>query len=324
MREAGLPLLADDSHGESFLHFGSKGVVRTLHPDLWRVDLETDEGAVLTYVPVVGPFFPELHQDGEAPSYVGYMHFRGTAHAFCWPLTYRRFLGPKDVPTDQAAQPQPERRYYHLHGYLLRHGDITMRITNDHRLVLETEQGDYIELNTQTREIRLHAPSVFVGTTEQGASQIEYEQDDSIRAYAPLVLLGSEVGDRIDYRDHGHVHIVTPQCLIGQTGQPDMDGITYLANTLLHLVSPVIKFTAAQSITLDPPRLNFGNANATERVMLGDSWMALFNAFVTLFNAHTHSDVQNGGGVSGPPTTATGPMTTAQLSDIAFVSKTGL
>jgi len=238
-------------------------------------------------------------------------------------MPHRRLLGPQDTPEGAAGASQPERRYFHTHGYIFRHGDVTVRLTDDNRYVIETEQGDYIILNTQERQIRLHAPTVFVGTDEEH-NRIEYEQDEAIRAFNPLVILGTEAGDRVEYRDQGHVQVVTPQCFIGQTGEPDADGITYLADSLIHLVSDIIKLTATTAITLDPPRLNFGNANATERVMLGDSWMALFNAFVTLFNAHTHTNVQNGIGTSGIPTTPTVPMTTAQLSDIAFVSKTGL
>jgi hypothetical protein len=295
MREAGLPILNPDVHGESFLLFGSKGVVRTLYPDLWRVDLETEDGSLLTYVPVIGPYFPELHKDAEQPSHAGYLHIRGTAQAFCWPLTHRRLLGPQDSPEGQAGASQPERRYYHLHNYILRSGDVTIRITKNHELVLETEEGDYIELNTKTREIRLHAPTVYVGTTEEGTSRIQYEQDDSIRALSPLILLGTEIGDRIQYKD----------------------GVEIL------LQAPLIKLTA-EEIILDPTSIKLGHQNATERVMLGDLFMGLYNGLVTLFNSHQHTNVQNGPATSGPPSATASPMTEAHLSDVARVSKTGL
>jgi hypothetical protein len=323
MREAGLPPLIPDVQGERSLVAGSKGVVRAVYPDRWRVDLEADDGSLLTEVVVLGPYFPEIHKDGEAPAHVGYMHVRGGPEAFCWPLPHRRLLGPEDTPTSATSQDQPERRFFHLHGYILRFGDVTVRLTRDNRYVIETEQGDYIILDTDQRQIRLHAPTVFLGTDEQ-ANRVEYEQDESIRAFNPLILLGTEAGDRIEYVDQSHVQVVTPQCVIGQTGQPDADGITYLANSMIHLVSQVIKFTAATAITLDPPRLNFGNANANERLMLGNAFMTLYNAFIALFNTHGHTNVQNGGGTSGPPATGAASMTTAQLSDIAFVSKTGL
>jgi hypothetical protein len=294
MREAGLPILTPDVHGESFLLFGSKGVVRTLYPDLWRVDLETEDGSLLTYVPVIGPYFPELHKDADQPSHAGYLYIRGTAQAFCWPLTHRRVLGPQDSPEGQSGEDQPERRYYHLHNYIFRSGDITVRITKNHELVFETEEGDYIELNTKTREIRLHAPTVYVGTKED-ANRIQYEQDDSIRLLMPLILLGTEIGDRIQYKD----------------------GVEIL------LQAPLIKLTA-EDIILDPVSIKLGHQNATERALLGDLWMAFYNTFVTLFNSHTHTNVQNGPNVSGGPSTPTPAMTDAILSDVTRISKTGL
>ena len=323
MREAGLPIPRTDVHGEQGFVSMSQGVVRAVHPERWRVDIETADGSLLTEVLVVGPYFPEVHADADAPSQVGYMHVRGQADALCWPLPHRRLRGPHDTTQRDAPEGEPERRYFHRHGYIFRHGDITVRLTDDNRYVIETEQGDYIILKTDEREIRLHAPTVFVGTDEEH-NRIEYQQDDSIRAFQPLVILGTETEDRIEYRDTGHVQVVTPKCFIGRTGEQDADGITYLAGTIIHLVSDIIKLTATTAITLDPPRLNFGNANATEHVMLGDAFMALYNAFVTLYNGHTHSNVQNGGGVSGAPTVPTTAMSSAQLSNIAFVSKTGL
>lgn len=322
MREAGLPPLYANPHGEAFLLTGAKAVVRAVYPETNRVDIETEDGSFLTQVLVIGPYFPEVHTDSEAPSHVGYLHVRGQAEAFCWPMPHRRLLGPQDQLKSDSGD-QPERRYYHVHHYAYRLGDVTVRLTRDNRYVIETEQGDFIILDTDRREIRLHAPTIFMGNDEEN-NRVEYQQDDSIRAFNPLVILGTETGDRIEYRDQQEILAVTPKCVIGQTAVQDSDGITYLANSLIHLVSTVIKLTATEAITLDPPRLNFGNANATEHVMLGDAFMGLYNAFVTVFNAHQHSNVQTGGGVSGPPTTSTSAMSSAQLSDIAFVSKTGL
>src|SRR5215471_1314913 len=164
MREAGLPLIVEDVQGERVLLLGSKGVVRAVYPDTNRVDIETEDGSYLTQVLVQGPYFPEVHMDGEAPSHVMYLHVRGQAEAFCWPETHRRLLGPHDSPTGADGESQPERRYFHEHRYIFRVGDITVRISRDNRLVLETEQGDYLLLDANTREIHLHAPSVFVGT----------------------------------------------------------------------------------------------------------------------------------------------------------------
>jgi len=295
MREAGLPLVMLDIHGEHTLVLGSKGVVRKVHPERNRVDIETEDGSYLREVLVQGPYFPEVHQDGVAPSHVTYLHIRGQAEAFCWPETHRRLLASTDMLADQTGTSQPERRYFPQHHYIFRVGDITVRISRDNRFVVETEAGDYIILDRKAREIRLHAPSVFLGTTTD-QNRVEFQQDDSFRAFNPLVLLGTENGDRIEYRD----------------GQE------------IILQAPIIKLTATGEIILDPPTLKFGNENANEPLVLGNAWLALYNAFITLFNAHVHTNVQTGGGVSGPPQTTSPGMTSAQLSDIAYVSKTGL
>jgi hypothetical protein len=293
--EAGLPLAVADMHGETALFASAKGVVRAVHPERWRVDLEAEDGSLLTEVLVIGPYFPEVHKDGDAPSQVVYLHSRGNPDAFCWPLPHRRLLAPDDAPPGQAGQSQPERRYFHTQGYVFRLGDITVRLTTDNRYVIETEDGDYVLIDKQRREIHLHAPTVFVGTDEQG-NRVEYQQDDSIRAYAPLVLIGTETDDRIEY-------------LKGQQ---------------ITLQAPIIKLTATGEIVIDPPTIKFGNENAAEPLVLGNQWLAFFNHFITLYNAHVHTGVQSGTGVSGTPQTSAAGMTSAQLSDICYVSKDGL
>jgi hypothetical protein len=296
MREAGLPLLALDIHGERSLILGSKGLVRAVYPETNRVDLETEDGSYLTQVLVVGPYFPEVHRDGEAPSHATYVHVRGEAEAFCWPETHRRLLGPHDTLSETSGSGEPERRYFHLHGYIFRVGDVTVRVSRDHRFVVETEQGDYIVVNAPTREIELHAPTVFLGTDD--ATRIEVQRDQDVR-------------------------VVMPKVFVGAQALPDADGLTYLADELLHLVSPLIKLTA-ETIVLDPVSIKLGHANATERVMLGDLWRTFFNAFITLFNGHQHSGVQNGPGITGAPTTPATAMDDSMLSDVTHVSKTGL
>jgi len=296
MAEAGLPIQTPDVHGESSLVTGSKGVVRAVYPDRWRVDIETDTGAFLTEVLVIGPYLPEVHHDGEAPSHVGYLHVRGHPDAFCWPMPHRRVLGPQDTPRDGDVGSQPERRYFHVHRYIFRSGDVTVRITDDHRFVVETEEGDYLLLDTQRRTAEVHFPTVFLGTED--ATRVEYQQDTEVR-------------------------ILMPNIYLGEQAISDSDGVTYKAGEILHLVSPLIKLTADE-IVLDPTRIYLGHRNATERVMLGDLWMNFFNTFVALFNSHTHSNVQNGPGTSGAPTISTSIMTDALLSDVTRVSKTGL
>jgi hypothetical protein len=295
MAEAGLPLLVSDVHGDRSLMSGSKGVVRALHPDLWRVDIETEDGSLLSYALVIGPYFPELHKDGEAPSHVGYFYVRGMPDALCWPMPHRRLLGPDDALPGQEGQAQPERRYFDLHNFIFRSGDITWRITKDHRFVLESEAGDYLSYDQARREMVVRAPTVFLGT--EAETRVEVERDKEVR-------------------------IVMPKILLGDQALPDTDGISYIKETLLHLVSPLIKLTADE-IVLDPTSIKLGHANATERALLGDVWQTFYNAFVTLFNGHSHSNVQVGLGFSGPPTLPTPAMTDALLSDVTRISKTG-
>jgi hypothetical protein len=267
---------------------GSKGLVRVVYPDRWRVDFEADDGSFLTEALVVGPYFPAVHTP-EDPSHVGYMHVRGGPDTVCWPMPHRRLVSQHDGQSEA-----PERRYFHLPHFIFRSGDITLRVTRDNRFVLESEAGDWLLYDQARREFHLHAPSIFLGTTDD-QRRVEYQQDESLRAFAPLMLLGSEVGDRIEYRE----------------------GVEIL------LQAPLIKLTA-EEIILDPVSIKFGHGNATERVVLGDLLMAFYNTFVTLFNAHTHSNVQNGPGTSGAPVTPTAAFTDALLSDVARVSKTGL
>jgi hypothetical protein len=291
MREAGLPILTPDVHGEQSLLTGSRGVVRAVYPDRWRVDIETDDGSLLTEALVIGPYFPELHKDGEAPSHVGYLAFRGGPDAVCWPMPHRRLMGPHDTMDGQDGQDQPERRYFHLHGFIFRSGDITLRVTQDHRFVMESEAGDYILYDQATREIHLHAPTIFAGTDEQN-NRIEYQQDESIRAFNPLIILGTETQDRIEY----------------------------LKGTSILLQAPLLKIQADE-VDIDPVQIRLGGTGATQRLMLGDLFKVFYNVFVTLFNSHQHTSVQNGAGISGPPTTPTASMDDSLLSDMTRVAK---
>lgn len=289
MREAGLPQMFADDRGERALYAGSKGVVRAVYPDRWRVDLETDDGSLLTEVLVVGPYLPQLHQDGADPSHVGYLYVRGGPDAVCWPMPHRRLVGPHDQPGDE----QPERRYFHRHSYIFRSGDITVRITDDQRFVIESEHGDYIVYDQNRREIRLHAPTVYVGTTTD-AGRIEYLQDTIMRAFTPVILLGTETQDRIEYHDGTHIL----------------------------LQAPVIKLTATEAIILDPPNIRFGSDIATERIVLGDTLQAYINAVVkTMIDAHVHSGVQVGLGNTGTPTSSFPVMPDTTLSTIARISE---
>lgn len=335
-REAGLPRLTLDLGGERQLILGSKGVVRTVRNDLRRVDVETEDGSLLTHVLVLGPYLPPVHIDEEQPSHVAYLHVRGAPDAWCWPIEWRRLQSPADQVPGQEGQEVPERRRYDLHGYVFRSGDITTRITHDHRWVIESEEGDYIQYDQATREVRVHSPSVYVGTEKE--TRREYQRDDYIKDIMDDIYIGTDTADRIQYNNHEKVQIVIPKFLFGATGVQDADGMTYIKDTLIHLLStlvvkltagleidliaPLIKLTASQ-IILDPVNIQLGTG-ATERIMLGDLFLAFYNVFVTLFNAHVHTGVQTGGGSSGPPATPTAAMTDALLSDIAHVAKTGV
>lgn len=317
MREAGLPPQVEDSHGERGFTTGATGVVRAVYPDRWRVDIEDAQGSLLTEALVIGPYLPELHQDGDAPSHVGYFHVRGMPEVVCWPMPHRRLLGPHDLPTGQQGQDQPERRYFHLHGYIFRHGDITLRVTQDNRFVMESEAGDYLLYDAATREMHLHAPVVFVGTDEAN-NRIEYTQDESIRAFQPLILLGTETGDRIEYQQGDHVHVASPQVLIGQTPAPDTDGMTYIANVLIHLVSQLIQLTATTEIDLQAPSINLGTGTFPHAMVLGDVLQTYINAVVKpIFDAHVHSGVTTGSGTSAAPTTTFPLMPNTALSTVA-------
>jgi hypothetical protein len=219
------------------------------------------------------------------------LHVRGTPEAFCWPMPHRRLMGPHDTMEGQEGEDQPERRYFHLHGFVFRSGDITLRVTHDHRFVMESEAGDYILYDQATREIHLHAPTMFVGTDEEN-NRIEYVQDDSIRAFQPLILLGTETGDRIEY----------------------------LKDALILLQAPLVKITADE-IVLDPPRISLGTAEASEPLILGHLFQAFLDTFLVLYNGHRHTNVQTGGGISGPPQTPTPLMPSSTLSTIARLSE---
>jgi hypothetical protein len=321
-REAGLPPLIGDDRAERHLLLGSKGVVRAVYPDLNRVDIETEEGSLLTKVMVLGPYFPEIHQDNDRPSHVAYLHVRGAADAICWPITFRRLLSPTDpVPQGDGDTP-PERRRYDTHHYIHRNGDMTIRITRDNRVVIESEKGDYFQLDQDAREVRIHAPSVFLNT-EDGV-RVEVQRDDEyIKGIATHVYVGTDTATRIQYDQDDQIQMVMNKIFLGATGLQDQDGITYLAGAIIHLVSSVIKLTASSQIVLDPAQVLLGSNGADQQVILGNLFMAFLNTFLTLFNGHTHTGVQGGGGTSGAPTTSTPLMDTSVLSDAVFASKTG-
>jgi hypothetical protein len=311
-REAGLPDPMDDSNGEHTRYAGEIGVVRKVYPELFRVDIEPQDGGIIYKAQVDGNTLPEVHIDVERPSYVEYWCRGGNLQdVWCSPIHWRRLKGPESAT-------EPERRLYHKHLKIQRVGGITMRITPDDRIYAwDGESGDYCLYDMPNRTTHVLSPHVLVGTDSHNRIELHTETSD----------------DRI--------RIVIPKALIGKTGIADEDGLSYTADQLLHLMStnevratagslvhliaPTIKMTASGSIVLDPPRIYLGNANATEQVILGTLFQAFWTNIVKPYiDAHVHSGVQVGGGTSAPPTTPFPGMSTDLLSDIVHVSKTGL
>lgn len=244
-REAGLPRMVDDTHGYTTRYGFRKGVVKAIYPDLWRVDIETEGGGLLNKALVASPHFPPVDDGEKLPSHVAYSFFGGHVEdAFCIPLTFRRFHGPEVTGKE-------EREYYNVHLHCERAGDITIRVTNDNRWIIENEDGDYVELKTDTREIRVIAPTVYIGTTED--QRIEFKQDKAITLVANDIRLGTET--------------------------------------------------------------------ASQQVIMGNLFMELFNALVSLYNGHQHTGVQPGAGFSSSSTAPANMMDGNYLSDITRAAR---
>jgi hypothetical protein len=307
-REAGLPLMTPDTGGEHGRYGIYKGIVRAVYEDVRRVDIEPEQGGLLRQAIVQGEVLPEVHIDTERPSHVLFAHINGNIHdVVCWPIDWRRAFGPET--TDDGH----ERHYYHKNQEIRRVKDITVRITPDNRIYIwDAESEDYAVYDMNERTFHVIAPHVFIGTDKE--TRIQYDRAE-------------------------HIKMVIPKCLIGATAVEDEDGVTYLQHQLIHLVSDlIVKATAgaeieliapliklsAESIILDPVNIKLGHAGATERLVLGDLFRAFLNVFFTAYSGHTHSNVQTGAGVSGPPVVPATLMDDSMLSDIAHVSKTGI
>jgi hypothetical protein len=304
-REAGLPQMTDDVGGGQGRYGFSKGVVRAVYPQEWRVDIESEEGGLITKALVLGDVLPEIHVDTANPQHVVFTHLGGRVmDPICWVLPFRRMQGPTE-PDDGH-----ERHYYQKNQQVIRIKDITIRVTPDNRIfVWEAENNDYLLYDMNTR---------------------------TVHAMAPHIFLGSDTETRYEYHRGEEIRMVTPKALVGEQAVENTDGITYLAQQLIHLLSavevkatageeinliaPLIKLTA-QAVVVDPVSIRFGHANATERLILGDLWKAFYNVFIALFNSHSHTNVQNGPGSSGPPVVPASPMDDTTLSTIARISQ---
>jgi hypothetical protein len=282
LREAGLPRLYTDANSGLHREAFSKGVVRRVYPDLWRVDIESEVGGLIHKALVIGPHLPPIDQGAEQPSHVVFTQIQGHVDdVICWPLTFRRFFGP-ETPNEE------EHHYYQVHLHCERAGNITVRVTDDGRWVIESEEGDYIALKTDTREIRVIAPAVYLGRVEDGP-RIEYQDDDVVKVIIPRLQVGNEENQLTA-------------------------GIDYRAGEALYLRAPLIKLTA-ERIVLDPVAIQLGSEDAEERAILGDLFQQFWAQAKALFDAHVHSGVQVGGGTSNVPTTTWPAMSNDLLSE---------
>jgi hypothetical protein len=301
-REAGLPRLRSDSGGEQSRYDIRKGVVRQRYPDTWRVDIEPEEGGLIRLAMVAGDTLPPVHEDTETPSHVLFGFFRGNVHdPWCLPLPFRRLRGPETADTGDPGD------FYSRNDQIQRVNDITIRITPDNEIWMSGESGDFIRYDQKTREIRLRAPHVVVGMPD-----------------APD-------GTRSEYHQNTVMQWVIPQFVLGGTGQPDADGLTYLANLLLHAVSPTVDLTAAQLVRAAAPLIELlstqvylGGLGDTEPAVMGGALQLLWTAMKAVFDAHVHSGVSTGPGVSAVPTTQVPLMDMTQQSTVVHVSKNGV
>jgi hypothetical protein len=212
-REAGLPRLVSDEGAPTNLMYMAKGVVRAVYPDEWRVDIETDHGGMLHKAVVLSPYLPPVHQDLVQPSHVYFVHAYGhAADAICWPLTFRRLLDPEreltkeegkndhsqrdrgDTSDSEGEGDEPSRHFYNLHVYCQRAGDITIRITDDNKWVVESEAGDTIRYDQKKREVDVLAPTVRIGSMEH--TRVEYVRADHVHVVMPDIRLGTPTSEQ--------------------------------------------------------------------------------------------------------------------------------
>jgi hypothetical protein len=212
-REAGLPKLVSDVGAPTNALVLAKGVVRAVYPDQWRVDIEAEDGGIIHKAQVIGPHFPPVHKDLERPSHVYFLHAYGNAvDAACFPLTFRRMLDAErtleaaqgknahsqkargDLASSQGEREEPHRHYHHLHVYCQRAGDITVRITDENQWIIESEAGDCIRYDQNRREVDVLAPTVRIGAMEQ--TRVEYVRGEHLHIVSPEILLGTPDSDQ--------------------------------------------------------------------------------------------------------------------------------
>ena len=211
-REAGLPKLIADVGAPTNSLVLAKGVVRAVYADQWRVDIEAEDGGIVHKAQVLGPHLPPVHTDLERPSHVYFMHAYGNAvDAVCFPLTFRRMLDAErsldtaqgknahsqkvrgDLASSEGEGDEPSRHFFHLHVYSQRAGDISMRITHENQWIIESEAGDCIRYDQNRREADVLAPTVRIGSMEQ--TRVEYIRGQHLHIVSPEILLGTPDSD---------------------------------------------------------------------------------------------------------------------------------
>jgi hypothetical protein len=241
MDEAGLPVAMPDMGGEAMHNELGVGVVRRVYPGVqWRVDIEPERGGFLSKALVIGPHQPPVHQDRGRPSYVVFTHLHShLTDVICWPLTVASFSGPR---ADQGKKGEID--FYHPHLFLEKNGPITIRVTTDGRYIVESDAGDYVELKPDTREVRVIAPHIFLGSLNK--TRIEYVQGADVTVDSPQVHLGSrKAKQRVIL---GDLFMTFLNLVIGR-----LNNLVLLFNTHVHFgVFPGPSITAVPALPATP------------------------------------------------------------------------
>ena len=213
LREAGLPKMQPDTDAQTHMPYCGKGTITAVYPEQWRVDITPEHGGLLHRALVIGPYLPPVHEDTVRPSHCIYVQVGGFGEdVACWPLPHRRLLDlkrewtekegknsheQKDVGESAEAQgkdDEPERHFYHVHLHCERAGDITVRITDDARWIVESEAGDIIRYDQKRREVDILAPTIRAGSIEH--TRIEYVRGEHVHVVMPIIRLGTPDSDQ--------------------------------------------------------------------------------------------------------------------------------
>lgn len=209
----GVAPLVEDDHAEHRQLQNGMGIVKKVYAEERRIDVEDQQGGILHKVLVLGPHLPPVHVDDDCPSYVVLLPLHSHAEDLAaFPLVWRRLKAPQDV---KNGSQEKERHLHAIHVHCERAGDITIRVTDDNRYLVETEHDDYIEIDQELRTIGVIAPTVFIGTKQD--TRIEYVEDEHVHVVISDIRLGKADADqqvilgnlfRTLYNAHTHTGIV--------------------------------------------------------------------------------------------------------------------